>query len=327
MKRFVWRGWLCLGIITLLSIFSSPPPVSAATQVASTSGIMVAPFLQSLSLASFEPTKTFTVQVTNRTSTARSFKATVADFGPANEFGGIAFLGLTSQQYDKQHALSPWLTLDHQAFTLKPNQSITITGTVRNTNDLAPGGHYGAVLVNEVGPTQSRPNTIAANAAVSSLVFVTKLGGEHYDLHLSRLQPATSWWHLPRTASVRFENPGNVQVVPRGTVNLTDQHDNLLGRGIINDDSGYILPGSYRQFSISLNRIQAASWWPHRYKLQIDYRYDGYTQIAHRSQTFYYVALPHMLLLILGLLVIMRLGYLLYQKRLWKSLQKPYKKA
>lgn len=318
------KKWVCtflvaagLALLVPLSVVQAAPRLSTMP-----AGITLSPFLQTVSVASFESTKSFTVQVTNHTDTTRSFNTSMTDFGAQNEFGGVAFLGLTNSNYNVKHGLVKWLTIDRSNFSLDPKSSITITATIRNDEELTPGGHYGALLVNEfAGSDQAKANTIVANPTVSSLIFVTKLGGEQYDLRLNKVTHDTSWLHLPTVAHLRFQNPGNVAVVPRGTVQLLGPHDTLIAQSAINEDSSYILPDAYRQLAVPLKSVGAVTWWPAQYRLLVNYRYDGLAQTATHTEKVYFISLPHLLLstaLIIGF--ISTIYY--YRSTLWITLKK-----
>jgi len=316
-----WAG-ACVVAIGLVLGLSLPVASAATSQITSPAGITLAPFLQTVSIASFEPTKSFTIQVTNRTASTRNFKVTLTDFGAQNEFGGVAFLGLKNPSIAAKYGLVKWLTVDQPSFSLAPNDSTSLTVTIRNDDGLMPGGHYGAVLVNEAaGPGQSKVNNIAANSTVSSLIFVTKLGGEKYDLRLTKITRDTSWWRLPKVIHLRFQNPGNVAVVPRGNVQLLGPHDKLIAQGAINEDSSYVLPDANRHLTVPIKSVGATPWWPARYTLRVNYRYDGLAQTATRTEKFYFINVPH--LLVSGALtLILTISLYYYRDSLWITLKK-----
>ena len=318
MKKWT-AAWL---VIVGLAMVMSPSVAAATSQTTAPAGITLAPFLQMVSVASFEPSKSFKLLVTNQTDSIRSFRVSLTDFGAQNEFGGVAFLGLTSSSYVAQHGLVKWLIIDQSSFSLAPKASTSLTVTIRNDEGLAPGGHYGAVLVNEAtGSGQSKPNSIAANPTVSSLIFVTKLGGEQYDLRLNKVTHNTNWLRLPTTAHLRFQNPGNVAVVPRGTVQLFGPHNRLIGQGAINEDSSFILPDAYRQLTVPIRSVGSAGWWPEHYTLQVNYRYDGLAVAATRTEKFYFINLPH-LLVSLTVILILTIALYYYRPVLWITLKK-----
>jgi hypothetical protein len=150
---------------------------------------------------------------------------------------------------------------------------------------------------------------------------VTKLGGEQYDLRLSGVTHNASWLHLPSIAHLRFQNPGNVAVVPRGTVQLFGPRNKLVAQGAINEDSSFILPDAYRQLTVPIKTVGSAPWWPAHYTLLVNYRYDGLAQTATRTELLYFISLPH-LLVSLALIVGFSGTLYYYRSGLWITLKK-----
>lgn len=318
------KKWLALGLISIGCVIGSPLQVVHATAPTSASpvGITLTPFLETVTVASFESIKSLPLLVVNHTQSMRTFNVEVADFNAQGEFGGVAFLGRTDPSHLSRHGLVKWLSVSQTSFSLAANASTTLMVSVRNDATLSPGGHYGAVLVNEVtGASQQLPNRVGANPTVSSLFFVTKLGGEQYDLRLNQTTYDASWRHLPMEAHVRFQNPGNVAVVPRGTVRLLGPHNTLLGQGAINEDSSFILPDAYRQLVVPIKLIGTAAWWPARYTLQVNYRYDGLAQAARHEESFYFINWLH-IGLSLGLFSAIAVALYYYHRVLWITLKK-----
>ncbi|MEO8105566.1 MAG: hypothetical protein ABI602_04510 [Candidatus Saccharibacteria bacterium] len=319
MKKWALVCVLGLGFITGWPL---PPASAAALAPNQPAGITLAPFLQTISVASFEPTKSVNLVVSNHTQVTRNFKVSITDFGAQGEFGGVAFLGLSNGNSPSRFGLARSMSVSQSDFSLAANASTTLLITVHNDENLTPGGHYGAVLVNEsTGSSQPSANRVGANPTVSSLIFVTKLGGEQYDLRLNSVSHDTSWRHLPQVAHLRFYNPGNVAVVPRGTVRLLGPHNSLIGQGAINEDSSFILPDAYRQLGVPIKLVGAAPWWPAHYTLQVNYRYDGLAQTARHEEKLYFVNWPH---LGFSIVIIIGLAIMLYYFRLtlWTTLKK-----
>ncbi len=58
-------------------------------------------------------------------------------------------------------------------------------------------------------------------------------------------------------------------------------------RGIINQDSGLILPESLRQYQVPIRRL--GGWmWPGKYQINIDYRFDGKEDTKTVSLDYFY---------------------------------------
>jgi hypothetical protein len=178
-------------------------------------------------------------------------------------------------------------------------EKATIQVHIRNDSDISPGGHYGAVIFSQ---QNSSSGQVGVNPSVASLFFVTKTGGEKYQLDLRDVEASSNWWGRIGQTTADFFNDGNVHAVPRGTVVMYDSLGMVLGQGVINADSSIILPGQSRELAIPM-RTQGLALWPGRYKIEVTYRYDGSEVLQMHTQTFYRLGLAIPLIAIAGLVV------------------------
>lgn len=81
-----------------------------------------------------------------------------------------------------------------------------------------------------------------------------------------------------------FKSTGNVHVVPRGYVTVTDPRGNLVAKGIINPESTLVMPGASRQFVTILQPVNPSAV-KGRYTLTIHYRYDGNSAFATKTMS------------------------------------------
>jgi hypothetical protein len=79
---------------------------------------------------------------------------------------------------------------------------------------------------------------------------------------------------LPMGISLRFQNSGNVDIVPRGRAMLVDPFGRVVAKGIINEDSARILPESFRVYHLKLSPLSAYVL-PGPYTVMTEYRFDG----------------------------------------------------
>lgn len=250
--------------------------------------VTISPPAQTVIIGEHQTQASFNYTVTNNDEAAtHNFTLSTADFGSLNESGGVAFVGTDPAQV-RQYGLIHWLHLSTTTLTLAPHQTQTVQATVTNDADLAPGGHYGAILVTEqaTGPATSS-DQVVVRPVLSTLVFVQKQGGERYGLQLAGVTRANQWWQSLEL-NLRFYNSGNVDVVPRGVVRLIGPGGREVARAAINQESARILPETYRQLSLILGSDHSAIW-PGRYKLEIQYRYDGKSSFTTVTRTLYYI--------------------------------------
>jgi hypothetical protein len=248
--------------------------------------VTVAPFLQTVTLSPGDAQKSFELSITNNLATVQNLKLSVTNFGSLDETGGIAFAGSNANKLMSKYGLADWLSLSDSELSLSPHQTAKVTATIDNQSSLSPGGHYAAIIASSVNNGQGSGSQVSINQKVSSLVFATKIGGEKYDLHLNSISSDRTVSKLPKTVTLSFKNTGNTQLVPRGIVYLMSGNT-FLSRGVINEQSSYVLPETNRIFDIPLKPIAASpKYIVGSFKIKVDYRYDGYDKFASRSQSF-----------------------------------------
>lgn len=270
--------------VTLIVSFAS---VSAATN--EQNGIGISPALQQLNVLPGDSGRTFTITVFNHTKSAKIIALSTKDFGSLNDTGGV--LLKNDPSYAKRFGLASWLQLEKTRFTLLPGASEAVQARVENRTDLQPGGHYGAVIATVDGKDTATGNIVNVHQELLSLVLVTKTGGEHYDLALKSLSHNGNWLHLPDDIRLHFQNPGNVHVVPRGTVRLERFGGKVISTGIINTESAFILPGSSRDIYVPMQKVGRQQTPPGDYRIVVEYRYEGIQKTARHTVKFRYLDL------------------------------------
>jgi len=292
--------------------------VSAAQPPAT--NITVRPFLQELKINPNEATKELEVNISNDSAFTQDFHFSIINFGSLDQTGGVAFEGANVKSLTNKYGLAKWLSLDQNDIELGPGQQTAIKGTITNGPDLAPGAHYAAIVATASRPGQPA-GQLTVTPKVSSLIFATKLGGEVYNLHLESVSHNGTLWRLPSTVTLGIRSTGNTYLVPRGIVSLV-QNKTVLARGIINEQSSIVLPENVRNFDVNLNSLNKIhkSFFRTKYRLQVDYRYDGVSSYAaYGTDLNIYNRTSIVGLIILGLIIIVGL---INRDRLWSVLIK-----
>ena len=270
---------LVAGLILLLGIFR----VGAASAAA---GITVSPAIANVTLNQYDSETEFEFTLTNHNPETVALRLSSLDFGTNNESGGVSFLGRNATADQKKYGLSEWLKYSADAVVLAPGQVQKIRGLVTNTEAISPGGHYGAIVITPEGDSQAT-DRVQLVPSSSVLVFLKKSGGERIELKLNNAAASGSLMSFPQSLTLRFQNSGNVHLIPRGIVTIRDTFGSEVSRAIINQDSSIIFPESYRKYPVKLTPGQRLMW-PGRYSVSIDYRPDGTTSSAKGELTFYY---------------------------------------
>ena len=276
MRRFL------LSFVFFLSLFSALPEKARADAVS------VSPMFQEVMIEAGQEEPAVEVAVTNDTETLQVFRLSVVDFGTLDESGGVAFLG-ASGDLERKYGLASWLTLEKDALAVSPGETQGLKVTIENRESLSPGGHYAAVLFRIENPEGKAENGVAqvgVSQSLASLVFVKKTGGEITNLDLKGTEWRKNIFGFPVEAKLRFQNTGNVHVVPRGTVEVKDMLERTVAKGSINAESGIILPETFRQYVVTLQEI-AQPLVPGPYTAFIHYRYDGKEEMSVQTERFF----------------------------------------
>lgn len=262
----------------------SPNPAPSSRRIG---GITISPAFQEIVVSDSTPAATYTFSVTNNTSEPYELSLSAVDFGTLDESGGVLFLSQTQKSINYRYGLAQYVTLERDRIVVEPSKTEKVPLTITNKESLTPGGHYGAILVT---PTTSgeRPTKVQINQVLSSLLFVKKQGGEIYNLSLRDYDVKTRLFTAPETVNLRFQNSGNVHVVPRGVVTMTDPMGRLVKKGFINTGSAMVLPETFRRVAVTLEPV-ATAWMPGRYTASISYRYDGSADARVRTVSFLYI--------------------------------------
>jgi hypothetical protein len=293
-------------------------PTSAAA------GLTVTPAFQMVSLSAAKPTAQYTLTLGNSTTHDQNFRLTTADFKSLDESGGVAFLGTPASELDHPYGLASWMRLEKDTVFVPAGKSAPIIVTVDNRSSLAPGGHYGAVLataVTDTGQPYVGDPRVGVRQVISSLILLTKEGGAEPNLKLVSQTTNGHVWRLPSVVTERFQNSGNLHLVPRGVVEVRDPAGRVVERGAINPDSGIILPESFRRYQTDIRAV-TTGWVPGRYSLVASYRYDGTDQTSTVTISFWYLgtALTWLVIAIILILLAGLIWWWLRHRRRRRSL-------
>ena len=270
-------------------------------QAATNGGITVSPAYQDVTLSPNQVSASQEFFITNNEALPLTFDLTTVDMGALNDSGGVVFTGLTAD-YESKYGLAKWINL----------KQATVTIAARSTQkiDFGPGGHYGAIVAKPVFDISPSQNQIQLSPRIASLLLVRKVGGEVLDLTATNPTIKSRYWKLPDVIKLSFHNKGNVHLVPRGLVIISDSAGHEVGRGVINPESSYTLPEISRNYSVKINYSKSLLW-PGKYLLKTAYRFDGSDQLKVQISNITLLNLPLIasiiILPILLLIIILRI--------------------
>ena len=304
-------------LVLLLPVLLLQQPASAAVASQEPTALSISPAIQDRVMAPTEKTAQFEVTIINNTASPQIVAITATDFTALNQSGGVAFLGEDSNRTFTGHGLSSVLTPDRSRLTIAAKSSQVVTVTANDIPKLAPGGHYAAIIVKVVDTTKQRKSNQLANIqAVSSLVFLETAGQGTKTMNLVSLPNQGVSFGLPTETNLVFKATGNTQTIPRGIVTVS-RGDNEVMRGIINQNSSLILPGSTRLLQTPLTGTNHP-WASGMYTLRAQYKYDGSLGITTFEQRFLYINLVSSLLALVAIVVL--LFVILKTRRFWLSI-------
>lgn len=283
----------------VISFFYRLNPVFAQT---TDSGFILSPPFKEIVLEKEASPSSYFIEITNNTPLHQTFHLSVVDFSSLDESGGVAFLGTRPEILERKYSLASWVSLEKDVLEADSRKLQKIKVTIVNKESLSPGGHYAAVVVT-LNSQKEKSRNISLNAAFASLIFVKKSGGEIYRLDLLGKEIRSRSLGLPNKIDLRFQNSGNVHLVPRGTITLTDPRGVLISSGAINPESGIILPESFRVYHTVLGRL---AWpiLPGFYAFNTQYRYEGREDFVKNSTLFFFPGIGGIAALVIFLLTI-----------------------
>lgn len=281
------------------------------------SGFLVKPFYKEINLDKEQEEESFALTVENNSGQSAIFRITVLDFGSLDESGGVAFLGNSDQS--RKYGLASWMNLEKDVIALNSGEKQEVGVKIINKESLSPGGHYGAVLLkmeNDDGEGNSpeKEPRVTLNQSFASLIFVRKTGGENFGLTLKEEEFNSDFFSAPDKVNLRFQNVGNVHVTPRGIVEFFDPFGRKISAGVINPESGIILPETFRQYGVDLKDLMKA-FLPGFYTAKISYRYDGMEIFSDSSHKFFLLPLAGLMILFFLMVIILAAVYILHKKK------------
>ena len=280
MKNRLISAVLLLGLPALALSGRAAGAAPAAT------GITISPAFQMVTIQPGASQQPVVFKITNNRPVPQDLSFAVRDFNALNESGGLFFVGTNPTALQKKYGLAKWFGLPTTSLIVPAGQTIALNASILNLPDLSPGGHYGALMVS-LGDGSSA-GKVGLQPIASSLLFVTKPVGDTHRLGLSSVTFSQTLFKLPDSVSLRFHNDGNTHLVPRGSVYIQDPTGKIISKGIINEGSGIILPETFRRYSVPLRAI-AGSNKLGKYKLRVDYRFDGFDSYRSYQKSFWHL--------------------------------------
>ncbi len=239
------------------------------------------------------------------------------NFEAGDETGSPKFL---SEETD----LATWIECPSEV-TLKPNEQKLIPFRIKIPEDAEPGGHFAAIFWGTIPPKTEGRSTVAIGSKLGILVLL-KVSGDITEqgelLEFNTLGQRKFFSHLPVTLYYRFENKGNVQLKPKGDIEIKNIFGKTSAVLEANEAKGNVLPKSIRRFEVKWNpekivegkgffnelKKEKTGFALGRYSANLDLKWGEKGQSSQAKLSFWIVPWR---ILSLGILIVLILIFLL----------------
>lgn len=238
-------------------------PVSAQSK----NNITVSPQLIQLDLSQDPAEAEYTY--TNNTDQTIELTLTMQDVKELEDRGIPGILD-PNESRDYNFGLSNWARFSSNNLVVAPGESKSVTVFI-DRKRLTLGGHYATVLAELQQKDEQK--TVKLRAILSTLLFVRS--GSEYEqerANIVQISNNSELFSFPSTVTFRFQNTGNVDLTPYGTISITSPLGDEVARGIINEDSLITLPDSTRRYIVKINKY-ADVVLPGIYKTTVKLKY------------------------------------------------------
>lgn len=244
------------------------------------------------------------LRVVNSNSYDMTVSVKVQDFHPNGETGNPEFEEVPRGTPEDARRMSGWIEIPEGNITITHSTTAEIPFTVHVPLGADPGGHYAAIIVGTVANKMEGSGS-GVSSAIGSLMFMRVPGevvekGEIRDFYTEHeiVQSTDEKFVL------RFENQGNVHLIPQGNIEITNMWGKVRGKMDINQSNtfGNVLPKSTRKFEFKWQG-DSSPFEVGRYKAvaTLVYGSDG-RQTVYRTVYFWIVPWKPVAMLLGGLI-------------------------
>jgi hypothetical protein len=234
-------------LFSILHSLFSVVPASAAG--ADSFSLTITPPLFQLSVGPGEAWSS-AIKVINNNSYDVDVYASVMNFEAQGEGGTGRFIPLSGNA-TTSYSLASWLSVPTGPIHIPREKTGLIPFTLNVPKDAEPGGHYGAILTGNRSGASGGGNVVSISSAISS-IFLVKVNGDTIEKgDIREFSLGTYFFQKPKVKfALRFENKGNVHLLPRGEIAVYNMWGKERGKILVNQESdfGNVLPKSIRNF-------------------------------------------------------------------------------
>lgn len=195
-----------------------------------------------------------TIRVINSNPYDISVYVSVVNFTPKGE-GGIGEFVPVNPDESQGQTLAEWISTEGDDLLVPAERTIDVPLHIKVPEDAPPGGHYAAVLIGTKSLNKDEQKTLLETSqVVTSLVFLKVTGDVVEKGSIRSFRALDSIVEKPEmTFELRFQNDGNVHLLPQGEIKILNMWGQERGIIPVNQKTlfGNVLPNQIRKYSFS----------------------------------------------------------------------------
>lgn len=250
---FLQRFLSSVGLISVIlaALFVAHAPFAGAQEKKSLTLAVTPPFFE----LSVNPGGTWNsfIKVVNVNDFDMTLYASVVNFEANNKENGQGKFTpvLKDDPEARTRTLAGWVNITKDPIPVPAGGSVQVPFSINVPPDADPGGHYAAVLVG-TQPTSPVNGGLAVSSYISSLIFAKVSGDIVEKGDIRELSTPHVFYNTPEVPiTLRFENAGNVHILPQGNITIYNMWGKVRGTIPVNQKTefGNVLPGTTRKYS------------------------------------------------------------------------------
>jgi hypothetical protein len=288
--------------IFLLSFFFAFSNASAQSALS----LSISPTLFDMSA---NPTQEWTsmIRIINPNPYEITVFANPVNFAPQGEGGQGMFLPIINEETNGQ-TIAEWIDITREAIVIKAEQATELPFVIKVPEGAPPGGHFAALLIGTKPPDDDGIIQVKTSQIVTSLVFLKVTGDIIESGSIRSFRTTERLLDKPEaTFELRFENKGNVHILPRGEIKILNMWGQVRGILPVNRVAmfGNVLPDSVRQYTFTwTGEWSFADMGRYTALATLSYGEDG-RQFAHHEIAFWVIPWK-----ILGVVLFVLFGFI-----------------
>lgn len=238
-------------LLLLITVITVTQTVSAQTGTTQQSAITVFPSIQDITVKPGEKAR-FQIQFRNGSDNVLVGNVKVADFIVTDNRGTPALIDPTAEK--PSYAASSWITLSDKLIAIPKNEIVSIYGSVTPPSNLGACGYYAIVYFEPNSETVKRLGAVDQQSAAS---VASKVGGIlnftvdgrecKEKMMVSNFSMPSFLEYGPIKLTYDILNQGDIHLVPKGAVSITDWFGRPLDQKAIRE--ARIFPGKEREYT------------------------------------------------------------------------------